>query len=77
MERVKLGGLIALMIEPEKELVFGIAGRFWLPTVERVSLDSAEDFAPMVGSFSGLVRLSILRQVRRSAESRVSQSLPA
>jgi hypothetical protein len=39
------GGFLPLAIEPNQELVFGIAGKFWMLTPERVALASKQDFA--------------------------------
>jgi hypothetical protein len=39
------GGFLQLALEPEREMVFGIAGKFWLPRAERVTLSSGEEFA--------------------------------
>lgn len=42
---LKRGGFLQLALEPEQEMVFGIAGRFWLPRAERVTLESVGEFA--------------------------------
>jgi hypothetical protein len=39
------GGFLPLEIEAGNELVFGIAGKFWLMTPERVALATTDDFA--------------------------------
>jgi hypothetical protein len=38
------GGFLKLWLEPEREVVFGIAGRFWLPVPERVKLHTVPEF---------------------------------
>ncbi|MEO5936320.1 MAG: hypothetical protein ABIP81_03820 [Terriglobales bacterium] len=41
---LKAGGFLELAVAPEREMVFGIAGKFWLPQAERVTLTSANEF---------------------------------
>ena len=117
---LKAGGFLELAADPEREMVFGLAGKFWLPQAERVALASANEFRDfctlgyakaawnlsleavtptttrlrtqtrilcfgsvrwkfrlywgLVGPFSGLTRIVLLRQVKRKAEESRSQA---
>ncbi len=118
------GGFLQLALEPEREMVFGIAGKFWLPRAERVTFDSVEEFERfhtagyakaawnlslhaitpqttklctqtrilcygrgaelkfraywrLVGSFSGITRKVLLKQVKQGAERQGAQAAQA
>ncbi|HUR37410.1 MAG TPA: hypothetical protein VM009_06315 [Terriglobales bacterium] len=121
LDALERGGFLRLATTPGQEVVFAIAGRFWLPHAERVALRSVEEFQQfarpgyakaawnialyengptrtrlctqtrvlcygraatiafrsywfVVGPFSGLTRITLLRQVKRRAQAASRQA---